>query len=180
MFIILDKYFEVFATSNGRVIPLNVAKPGDMLGLFETIDSLYNLTFSPPWSVSSGARSIFLLPKITDQVKYKKLCYRYGFNPIDINIKTLNDHWQLFKLFAQHPDIKSSWSSDMLVFTKPWFDKKHNDSLAWRNFMTICMKELGTLLILAQYNGTLPCNGKHLHKLFLNDTLNRVNIFQIQ
>ena len=62
--LVLDKTLEVFVINNERIIPLNIIQEGGLIGLFETIDSLFGEHSNPPWWISSGARFIFLLPRV--------------------------------------------------------------------------------------------------------------------
>ena len=73
LFLSLEKNLEVFVTNQDRVIPLNVLEKGELIGLFETTNAMFNIPQQAPWSVSAGSRSLCLLPKIADRLKYQKL-----------------------------------------------------------------------------------------------------------
>jgi hypothetical protein len=133
LFLVLNKTLEVFIRTNDRVIPLNVLEEGDLVGLFETIDALFSEKSSPPWYVSSGMRSIFLLPRITDQSRYKRLDLKYQISSYR-QVRKLEDHWYFFKNLAESSNFNQQWYSEILIFTSPWFNRKKNDSKAWRNF----------------------------------------------
>ncbi len=131
--LVMDKYLEVFVKNDERIIPLNIVKEGGLLGLFETIDSLFSEHSNPPWCVTSGARSIFLLPRVTDQSRYRKLNLTYGLPPSH-QVRNLKDQWFFLKSLARHPNFRQKWNSETLIFTNPWFNKNKNDSKEWRNF----------------------------------------------
>ncbi len=90
LLLLLHNTAEVFTASNGRIIPLNLFFPGSLLGLFETVDYLFNRPSNAKWCVSSGSRSILMLPKITDKNRLKNL--RLEFNlPADLRIKSFSE-----------------------------------------------------------------------------------------
>lgn len=70
------------------------------------------------WNMSSGARTISMLPKISQAKKYKRL--RSELN-IDTSIPTnANDHWHVFKDIA-NCDMFPCWTSINLYFSEKWF-----------------------------------------------------------
>ncbi len=135
LFLSLEKNLEVFVTNQDRVIPLNVLEKGELIGLFETTNAMFNMSQRAPWSVSAGSRSLCLLPKIADRLKYQKLKKTYRNIPSH-HSNTLNDHWQLCKSITQNEQCKSSWKCDILIFTRDWFNPEKNDNYAWSQFYT--------------------------------------------
>lgn len=129
----LDKHLEVYVENDVRVIPLNVLGEGQLLGLFETVDALFRYDSTAPWSVSVGSRTLCALAKITDQLKYQKLLIKYSNLSHQHRITRLEDHWYFFKALAKSPEFAADWSTDILIFTSPWFDTQKNDSKAWQN-----------------------------------------------
>lgn len=131
LLLILKRSCEVFIDKGARVIPLNTFEPGSFLGLFEIMDYLYRKPNVPKWSVSSGARSIFMLPKINEAIGFKKLRIQYNL-PSSTVIKDLSDHWHVFKLIASSPSFSQEWQTEILFFTEDWF--KHFNDPAWFEF----------------------------------------------
>lgn len=129
--LLLNKSSEVFLDVNNRTIPLRVLSPGDFFGVFEVMDFICGRDSSPVWSVSSGTRTIFTLPKITRRSEVKKL--RKYFNiPSNIALNDISDHWQIFKYIAHHPLDTNGWQSKVLFFTKEWFN--HQNDEIWFKF----------------------------------------------
>src|SRR5207302_10084921 len=65
--LLLNKSAEVFIENSANPpLPLNILHPGDFFGTFETVNFMMNKQSSPVWNVSAGARSTFMLPKISD------------------------------------------------------------------------------------------------------------------
>jgi hypothetical protein len=123
--LLLNKGCEVFVPLFDRIIPLNLLEPGSVIfGLFEAAGLLSGLTSNPPWCVTAGARSIFMLPKITDQTGHKRLKQKFQIPPVPP--RSLADHWEIFSGIANHPDYINQWHCDLLYFTDSWFDQAKN------------------------------------------------------
>ncbi len=134
----LNKGCEVFIKSENRVIPLKIISPGWFFGLFEVIALLCELPIHSIWSVSSGARSIFMLPKISDKMGYNRL--KKEFN-LSLNApSSLADHWDLFALLSNHPAYIQQWHTDVLFFTDAWFKKPISDQ-KWAPFYNYLFRE---------------------------------------
>lgn len=134
LFMPLNKHLEVFVDNQTRVIPMNIIKEGQLVGLFETVDSVFNYHTRAPWSVCAGSRTTCLLPRISDQLKLHKLSSKYTYSSFRQSMTRLQDHWYLFKAIANSPAFHSNWSVDILFFSANWFDLKKNDNKAWHQF----------------------------------------------
>jgi hypothetical protein len=119
---------EVFLETQTKVLPLKVFDEGDLFGVFEALDYIMEKPSLPKWSVSSGSRTVFSLPKISDLNGIKRLRSEYGI-PSTLQVKTQQDHWGVFKYIARK---ESDWEAEIIFFTKPWLDN-FNDP-AWSEF----------------------------------------------
>jgi hypothetical protein len=126
LFLTLEKANEVFVDTGTRIIPLNLFKPGSLLGLFESADYLFNFESKPNWSVSAGVRSIIMLAKITESSGLRRLRSEFKL-PASLRLNNLADHAHVFNAIARHPNFKQAWQSKVLFFTQEWFDNHHND-----------------------------------------------------
>ncbi|HVV68583.1 MAG TPA: hypothetical protein VHE99_06085 [Gammaproteobacteria bacterium] len=82
------------------------------------------------WDMSAGARSIFMLPKISEDKKHIKLRKRF-----DLTVstpKSLMAHWEIFRQIANHPTFEHPWQCEVLFFSKNWFE--HLEDVSWKNF----------------------------------------------
>ncbi len=122
---------EVFVETGERIIPLNVFKPGDLYALFEVMVPLTGSSFTPCWSVTAGARSVFLGAKVTDSISHKRLFAEYGVASEPPT--SLIEHWEYLKVIANRSSMGRSWRSEILLFTGDWFIPKEND-INWLNF----------------------------------------------
>ena len=141
LFLILNKSAEVFVATSDRAIPLDIFKPGNILGLFETLDAFFNVSANPIWSVSAGARNLFMLPKISEASGLKKL--RSQFNlPSNMDLTKLEEHWQTFAAIANSPQLNTDWCCEVLFFTKQWLSQKGNP--VWHSFYEEIYKQTWT------------------------------------
>lgn len=127
----LNKTSEVFLTEDYRTVPLNILQPGQLFGTFEIVDFMLKNKYFPIWNVSAGARSTFMLPKINEASGLKRLRAQYQLS-LDVQSKSLWDHWLLFKHIAQH--TSTPWTSEVLFFSHDWFKQRGQGDPAWIAF----------------------------------------------
>lgn len=129
MGLVLNKAIENHIELNDRVIPLTLFSEGTIFGAWETLDPLHSYFIKISWNVTSGGRSIFMLPKIAETLRYKKMQRDLG---IRINApKKLKDHWKVFKDIANSSLFPEQWYSEILLFGKKWFEKIQQKDKAW-------------------------------------------------
>lgn len=109
---------ETFFVAKNHTIPASLYGLGDMLALWHVLEGNSTYQVGPVWNISSGARTIFMLPKITDKSSYKTLKAKYALKVIP---KNLNEHWQIFSHLANHPAFSEEWHSEVIFFSKKWF-----------------------------------------------------------
>lgn len=131
MFLLLNRSAEIFIQHGERVVPLNLAKPGTLLGLFETMSYRNQLPDKSLWCVSAGSRSVFLLPKITERLGFQRLCKEFELSPHQ-PVRHLSDHWRLFTAIVQHEAFPEDWDFEVLFFTREWIKQKRDP--LWQKF----------------------------------------------
>lgn len=72
------------------------------------------------WTMTAGARFLFMLPKFSEKNKHNKL--RQHFKISAEAPRTLMDHWKVFKDIAKHASNKNPWKFEILYFSKDWVD----------------------------------------------------------
>lgn len=137
LFLTLEKSNEVFINANSRIVPLNLVNPGSMLGLFEAMDYYFKRDSNPRWSVAAGARSIIMLPKITESSGLKRLRIEFKL-PASTRLKYLSDHASLFRMIAKHPNFIQPWKNTVLFFTENWITNRQDP--AWFEFYQYLFK----------------------------------------
>lgn len=129
MIALLSGSNEVFLEIDQRVISVAMFQPGDMLGLWEFLDEPISYYPRRIWSMTAGARSIFMLPKITEAGAHDRLCKLISKRiPVP---KSMLAHHQVFIEISQQ--LNSGWSQEVLIFTKAWSEPQHAD-LGWLRF----------------------------------------------
>ncbi|EKE00754.1 MAG: hypothetical protein ACD_21C00284G0019 [uncultured bacterium] len=85
--------------------------------------------WTTPYTITSGARSLYMLPKISETISHKKLKNVFGISAPPP--KRLFDQWQVFTQLANSPYFSKKWHCELIVLSNKWFDKIKNDS-AWQ------------------------------------------------
>lgn len=136
--LMLKNTSEVYYEMPGRIITLNLFQPGFIFGLWENLDPTLSHFVKRIWSVSSGARSLYLLPKITDIASHKELKKKYSIRSHPP--KNLLDHWQIFVEIANSQAFEHEWHSEVLFFSDKWIDTALHDP-AWKDFYNFMLQE---------------------------------------
>ena len=116
--LILNKTTEVFYESPDRVMPTKICNKGDLFGLWEIFDPEPSNFTKCIWNIVAGARTLFMLPKISDQTAHAQLQRHY-------KIKTYqpSNLLQQYKTFTEIANVSASdsrWTTDILFFSKAW------------------------------------------------------------
>lgn len=126
--IVLKNSLEIHAEEEGRIIPLTILNKGTLFGIWEIFDPVISYFVKLAWDVSSGARSIFLLPPISNKNSFLKL--KKEFN-ISVQPNRIKDHWEIFKQIAQSSYDNNAWRSKALFFSKEWI-KEIEEKNSWK------------------------------------------------
>jgi len=130
--LLLNKACETFFETTEHVVPLNLMAPGGLIGLHETVSRINTAcTFKIPYDISVGARSIFMMPKITDSNSHKRLWYE--FHTPAHPPRSLWQHIDSFNAIAQKATAKNRWRCDIVLFPSPWL-YQHKYDKAWQLF----------------------------------------------
>ncbi len=130
MGIVLHNSVELFLPSEERIIPFTLMCPGRIFGLSRALDPPISFHAGGTWQMTAGARSMFVLPKITDYVSYKKICRARSIK-LPMPDKLL-DHGPLLIQMSKHKDFQKPWFCELLCFPAD-FLKEHNDA-KWIKF----------------------------------------------
>lgn len=130
--LILKNSFEIYLPLEDRTLPLSgLIPPGTAFGAWRMLNPHHTEHPIFIWDMSAGARSVFMLPKITEGLKHKKLAKNFG---ITASIpRTLMQHWEVFRQLANSKhNYCEPWNSEVLYFSDSWF--KHLSDKAWTDF----------------------------------------------
>lgn len=129
---VLSKSLELFISLPDRIIPFAVIEAGSIFGIWRILDFNHAQKQSHAatalWDMSAGARSAFMLPKISDAAGIDRLSRKF-----DSSIekpKALRDHWNIFKNIL--PAKSEAWATELLFFPIQWFENLEDP--AWSKF----------------------------------------------
>lgn len=131
----LNNESEKFHQMDGRTVPLDMFSAGEMFGFGSALQPLTGLPIGQPTTqITAGARSVFMLPKVTDARSHKRLNVKFGFNePAPAN---LSEHWAIFKQIDSGMPQDNPWLSTVLFFPSIWFQPSKDGSwLAFHNYL---------------------------------------------
>lgn len=122
MGIVLDKRSEFYFSTDRRIIPYAVIKPGDVFGTGRILE---NLSVNPLpdssfflWELTSGVRNIFMLPKISRETSYRSLKQYCGLE--SRMPQNYSEHWGVFGEICDK--LKPDWHSEFLFFSNKWIE----------------------------------------------------------
>ncbi|MBP9742336.1 MAG: hypothetical protein KBD37_03160 [Burkholderiales bacterium] len=123
--VLLNRNAEFYLPIGDRIMPYEVLSPGNMFGLAKIVDSVINRrrqhSNSSPfiWNLNAGARSIFMLSKISNAVNHRKLkkVHNLSLNQPD----GYPEHCLVFEDILKNGS--SQWRLEVLYFSNKWLDK---------------------------------------------------------
>ena len=120
----MNKVIETFTMTHHGVAPWYLYYPGQMFALSFYLSNAVSFVPIQALKMSSGARSIYMLPHIGDGFYHKSL--QKEFNLLSEAPKNLTDHWDAFRQIAATESGINIWRNKVLLFTNPWIEKIKN------------------------------------------------------
>jgi hypothetical protein len=117
--IVVKNSIEVFRELNDKVFPIAFYGKGLDLGIWE----YYNWT--TPYTVTAGARSLYMLPKISEASSHKRLKKEFGVTAPPP--KRMYDHWQVFTQIANSNNFSTQWYCEIIFLTGKWVESIKNN-----------------------------------------------------
>jgi hypothetical protein len=106
---------ETKASRHGKTVPLRILDSGELFGVFETLDYILGATQQPPqYSVSAGARSVWVLAPLGDNRLPRLLRETAG---VDVDWDKNESHWSLIQKVAKE---HSKWKVSTIIFAEPF------------------------------------------------------------
>jgi len=129
---ILENAAELYIPMQEGIIPFALMHPGHIFGLWRALDPQPKISFHARyiWSMTAGARALFMLPKISDHSGQRRLNREFGLH--HLAPKHMQDHWRIFADIAAHRHFPEPWYVSILFFSDAWFQQR--DDTAWFNF----------------------------------------------
>lgn len=131
---IVKNSLEIYREIDGKVFSVALSGPdtGLEIGIVEVFGS------TAAYTVSSGARSLYMVPRISKANAHKKLRREFEIrHPAPNN---LFDHWKIFKEMYASENFGETWNCELLFLSNKWIEqlKKEDNSPAWlklRNYI---------------------------------------------
>ncbi len=122
---ITENSVEIYREIDEKVFSVAVSAPntGLELGIVEVFGTTAGYT------VTSGARSLYMIPRISKTLSHKKL--RKEFNVTCPPPKKLLDHWHVFRELYASPVFQTKWECRTLFLTRKWAEHMDRDDKAW-------------------------------------------------
>lgn len=125
---VLDKSVELFIDTDKKIFPWQILTEGNFFAVFSLLEQSPLFYPAKVFSITSGARNVFMLPNIGNKVLHKNIK-----NKLQIRQPTpkgLMEHWDIFRSIYDHAHTKTNeWKSELLLFPKHWIQKlKYNSN----------------------------------------------------
>ena len=125
--LIVKNSIEVYRELDDRVFSVASWAQGLDLGIWE------HFGWTTPYSITAGARSLYMIPRVTLSSAHKKL--KRDYNVTLPPPKRTCDHWKLFCQIANSPSFSDPWSCDVIYLSNTWIEKlrqyEHEKNGAW-------------------------------------------------
>jgi len=125
--LILTKKVEVYFSAKTRVVPEKLYGVGEMVGLHSLFDAQKQNNSKNILNMSSGARTIFMLPMISDNVSHARIKRKLSIHSYPP--KTLLDHHEVFTEIVKQTCGIDAWSCEILFFSRQWIDNESDQTL---------------------------------------------------
>lgn len=128
--IVSEKCLELFVDTNNIIIPSHVFYPGEIFALSVHLEKNKRRHPTLVSKMSSGCRSCFSLPNISDNVHYMQLKRKLNLKtPIP---KSLYDQGVFFRAIAQAMTHTHPWEAKVILFPQQWVERIRHDR-SWQN-----------------------------------------------
>jgi hypothetical protein len=128
---VLKNSAEIFVVVENNTVPLYGLIPtGRIFGTWKVLNQEGSHTPAFIWNMTSGARSLFMMPKISEKMRHNRLKRDFGIT-VDTP-KALLDHWEVFSALANSDQFGETWEAEILFFPKIWFEKLDDEK--WMAF----------------------------------------------
>jgi hypothetical protein len=124
----MESYIDI----SSRNVPFILMDPGKLFALWRVLDPSHAST---AWSLSAGAHSLLMVPKISDEIAHRRLVKEFYLD--SSAPKQLGSHSQVFTELANHPNFPDhNWHIEVIFFPKIWIEKSNDlNWIAFHDFL---------------------------------------------
>jgi hypothetical protein len=134
LMLMLNKTAEMFVDFDDRVFPIHLFEPGKLVGGWDILDQDNPTYHHNMWRLAAGARTVFLVPKVTEYVCHSKMLRLLNIEE-ESYAHNLFDQGKIFRDIAHAPILQCDWRAHVLFFGKGWFDEKNEKLKPFRYSM---------------------------------------------
>lgn len=131
MGVVLNNSIELFLMEDKRIVPFSLMRTGKIFSIWSILQTAESAHLGNIWSITAGARSLIMLPKISDTAYYKKM--QREFSLFSSAPKHFTDEWAVFKELAQCSIFPEPWTVEVIFFSGKWLERKTD--LKWKLFL---------------------------------------------
>jgi hypothetical protein len=132
--VFIDRYSKSVDDRN-KYVPLKTIATAELFGTFETVDYfLAQCTTRPPWSVSAGSRSIWVLAPLGDNRLPSLLSEVTG---ADVYWDKTDPQWKLIKSATK---ARRPWKTSILLFSGSFIEKVKNNRPRANSFFKLLLE----------------------------------------
>ncbi|MBP9741727.1 MAG: hypothetical protein KBD37_00040 [Burkholderiales bacterium] len=113
--LLVNNNCEFYLQNSSKITPYTTLKPGNVFGISNN-STKDNLASHSLWDLTAGARSIFMLAKISNTPQHNIL--RKSYDLSSRPPRDYTDHWAVFKELALKAN--SQWRTEILFFDNRW------------------------------------------------------------
>ncbi|MFN8771054.1 MAG: hypothetical protein ACK5WP_09360 [Neisseriaceae bacterium] len=125
---VVSRTSEFYLPGNDGVQPNKLINPGSIFGIARATDDVASETSTSvlELNLNAGARSLFMLSKISDKTRHVRLQKEYGIlTPPPLSPQ---EHWNIFVEIANATN--SEWRCEIIYFPRAWINKLKTDDWA--------------------------------------------------
>jgi hypothetical protein len=134
----LNKTSEYFTDFSERIFPIHLIEPGTMMGAWEVLDHTNTVYQHQIWRIVAGARTLFMVPKITDQLSHNRMQRAFGLSELHPPHHLFN-HGKIFADIARAPFLNCTWRAQVLIFGRGWFEQAQTPKM--RSFYDLLLQQ---------------------------------------
>lgn len=99
-----------------------IFEPGDLIALNRTLDYPTIYQEISRWRMSSGVRTPYMIPGISDKIKFSRICKELGANLLPP--RNQQEHWLSLCHLSNLSSFPKLWYTRVLFFGKKWLSRQ--------------------------------------------------------
>jgi len=129
----IEIFYDIQNNIQSKIFSIASFDSGFHMGIWE------HLGCGTPYTITSGARSLYMIPKISISTSHKKLKMHYGIKQPPP--KNLYSQWKIFNEIYKSLEFAQPWTSELIFFTKKWADKLASNNPKWSNLKNFILRQ---------------------------------------